>query len=125
MPYRRMAALELGEFLGAIAQPRRIQILEELRSGPQDVGTLARKLAVPQANVSQHLAVLRSLRVVTEHREGRRVVYQLSLPRLADWLVEGMQFLPTMTAQSDQLKEAVMNARAAWKSATHEPKAGS
>ena len=116
MPHRRLAARELGEFLGGIAQPRRIQILEELRSGPKDVGTLARTLELPQSNVSQHLAVLRALRVVAEHREGRRVVYQLCSPRLAEWLVEGMQFLPAMTQQTDQVKEALVSARAAWES---------
>lgn len=114
MPHRRLAAHELGEFLGAIAQPRRIQIVEELRGGPKDVGTLARALDVPQSNVSQHLAVLRALRVVSEQREGRRVVYQLCSLHLAEWLVEGMQFLPAMTRQSDQVKEALASARTAW-----------
>lgn len=46
MPYRRLAANALGAFLGAIAQPRRIQIIEELRGGEKDVGTLASTLEI-------------------------------------------------------------------------------
>ncbi|HUE73589.1 MAG TPA: metalloregulator ArsR/SmtB family transcription factor [Pirellulaceae bacterium] len=114
MPNRRLAANELGAFLGAIAQPRRIQIIEELRGGDKDVGTLASTLELAHSNVSQHLAVLRTLRVVSEHREGRRIVYQLCSPPLAEWLVEGMQFLPAMAREGDQVKNALQNARAAW-----------
>lgn len=114
MPYRRLAANELGAFLGAIAQPRRVQIIEELKGGEKDVGTLARTLEITHSNVSQHLAVLRTLRVVSEHREGRRIVYQLCSPQLAEWLVEGMKFLPAMAHESDQVKKALQNARAAW-----------
>lgn len=114
MPYRRLAANELGAFLGAISQPRRIQIIEELRGGAKDVGTLARMLELTQSNVSQHLAVLRTLHVVTEHREGRRVVYRLCAPQLAEWLVEGMQFLLAMTQEVEQVKHALRKARAAW-----------
>lgn len=114
MPYRRLAAEELGAFLGAIAQPRRIQIIEELRAGEKDVGTLAAQLEVTHSNVSQHLAVLRTLRVVSEHREGRRIIYQLCNPQLAEWLVEAMVFLPAMAPKSDQLKDVLEHARAAW-----------
>lgn len=114
MPYRRLAANELGAFLGAIAQPRRIQIIEELRGGEKDVGTLASTLELTQSNVSQHLAVLRTLRVVSEHREGRHIVYQLRYPQLAEWLVEGLQFLPVMIQQDDQVKNALRKAQATW-----------
>lgn len=119
MPYRRLAANELGAFLGAIAQPRRIQIIEELRGGEKDVGTLASTLELSHSNVSQHLAVLRTLRVVSEHREGRRIVYQLCSPQLAEWLVEGMKFLPAMAQESDQVKKALQKARAAWSPTTN------
>lgn len=114
MPYRRLAANELGAFLGAIAQPRRIQIIEELRGGEKDVGTLASTLELAHSNVSQHLAVLRTLRVVSEHREGRRIVYQLCFPHLAEWLVEGMRFLPAMAQDNDQVKSALQSALAVW-----------
>jgi DNA-binding transcriptional ArsR family regulator len=114
MPNRRFAADELGEFLGTIAQPRRIQIIEELRGGEKDVGTLASTLKSAHSNVPQHLAVLWMLRVVSEQREGRRIIYQLCFPQLAEWLVEGMRFLPAMAQGSDHVKNALQNAWEVW-----------
>ncbi len=93
MPYRMLAATELGEFLRAVAHPRRIQIVEELRSGEQDVASLARTTGLVHSGVSQHLMVLRAHRIVAERREGRRVFYRLRVTELADWLVAAMDFL--------------------------------
>jgi hypothetical protein len=36
MSYQLLAAAEFGEFLHALANPRRIKVLEELRIGPID-----------------------------------------------------------------------------------------
>lgn len=114
VPYRKLAANELGAFLGAISQPRRIQIIEELRSGEKDVGTLASTLELTHSNVSQHLAVLRTLRIVAERRVGRRVVYHICSPQLAEWLALGLQFVPAMNQATDQVKNALQCARDAW-----------
>jgi DNA-binding transcriptional ArsR family regulator len=116
MPYRLLAATELGAFLSAVAHPRRIQIVEELRSGERDVGTLQKLLGVTHSNVSQHLAVLRANRVVVEHRRGRQVMYRLCSPKLAEWLVEGMQFLPAVAEEVTHVKSALRRATAAWSS---------
>ncbi len=114
MPYRLLAANTLGEFLSAIAHPRRIQIIEELRSGEKNVGTLSEVLGVSHSNVSQHLAVLRTLRVVSEHREGRHVFYQLGSPQLAQWLLDGMQFVPAVAQEIEEVKDALRSAKMAW-----------
>ena len=60
MPYRLLAACELAEFLRALAHPRRIQILEELRRGERDVASLAEATGLAHSSVSQHLMVLRT-----------------------------------------------------------------
>jgi hypothetical protein len=44
VPYRLLAANKLREFLSAIAHARRIQIIEELRLGEKDVGSLTKTL---------------------------------------------------------------------------------
>src|SRR6056297_764174 len=102
MPYRLVAATELAELLRALAHPRRIQILEELRNGEQDVASLAKATGLAHSNVSQHFMVLRAHRVVVERREGRRVYYRLRSVELADWLVQGMEFLAPMDQQTDE-----------------------
>ena len=114
MPYRLLAATELAEFLRALSHPRRIQMLEELRSGERDVAALAKVTELAHSSVSQHLMVLRAHRVVTERREGRRVIYQLRSEELADWLVQGMDFLPHMDQQADEVRKAIKKARSKW-----------
>ena len=114
MPYRLLAANALGEFLSAIAHPKRIQIIEELRSGEIDVASLTKTLGVSQSNVSQHLAVLRAHRVVAERREGRRVFYRLRTVELAEWLVKGMDFLAPMDQQAGEVRKAIKKAQTKW-----------
>jgi len=114
MPYRLLAASELAEFLRALSHPRRIQILEELRNGERDVASLAKSTGLAHSNVSQHLMVLRAHRVVSERREGRRVFYRLRSEQLSDWLVQGMEFLPPMAQQTDEVRKAIKKAKSKW-----------
>ncbi len=62
----------------AIADGKRLLILNELRDGPQTVGELAATLGIPQANTSQHLAVLRDRGIVTARRSGSNIYYALT-----------------------------------------------
>ena len=114
MPYRLLAATELAEFLRALAHPRRIQILEELRSGEQDVAALAKATELAHSSVSQHLMVLRAHRLVAERRDGRRVIYRLRSRELAEWLVQGMDFLATMDQQTADVRKVIRKARSKW-----------
>jgi DNA-binding transcriptional ArsR family regulator len=114
MPYRLLAASELAEFLRALAHPRRIQIIEELRSGEKSVAAIAEMTGLVHSSVSQHLMVLRAHRVVTERREGRRVFYRLRSVELADWLVQGMAFLAPMDQQNEKVRKAIRKAKSKW-----------
>jgi DNA-binding transcriptional ArsR family regulator len=114
MPYRLLAASELAELLRALAHPRRIQIVEELRSAERDVASLATATGLAHSSVSQHLMVLRAHRVVSERREGRRVFYRLRSEKLADWLVQGMDFLSPMDQQTDEVRKAIKKAKSKW-----------
>lgn len=114
MPYRLVAAGELAEFLRALAHPRRIQILEELRSGERDVASLAATTGLSHSNVSQHLMLLRAHRAVIERREGRKVYYRLRTEELAEWLLTGMDFLQPMDPRTGELRKAIKKAKTKW-----------
>jgi DNA-binding transcriptional ArsR family regulator len=66
-----------AQILKSLAQPRRLMILDYLHSGEKSVGELAQLLGLPQANVSQHLAVLRAQEIVATRREGNTIFYSL------------------------------------------------
>ncbi len=61
-----------------IADPKRLQIINALRDGERSVTDLCDELELPQANVSQHLAVLRDRGLVDTRREAQRVFYSLT-----------------------------------------------
>ena len=69
-----------AQLFQALAHPTRIAILEALRDGERTAGQLQTSLQVEQANLSQHLAVLRSRQVVVNRKAGNQVHYALSHP---------------------------------------------
>jgi hypothetical protein len=54
---------------------------------------------------------------VAERREGRHVFYRLCQPELASWLLDGLTFLESDVASSQQLRRDVRRARADWSTA--------
>lgn len=61
----------------ALAHPTRVAILEALRDGEISARAIQERLGVEQANLSQHLAILRSRQIVTSRKEGNQVFYSL------------------------------------------------
>lgn len=66
----------------AIADPKRLLILECLRHGPRSVSDLCDELGTSQPNTSQHLAILRERNVVAAQRRGNTIVYSLTSPKI-------------------------------------------
>ena len=67
-----------GDGLTALGDRTRRAIFECLSEGPRAVGELADELPVSRPAVSQHLKVLKSAGLVTEHAEGTRRIYRLN-----------------------------------------------
>jgi len=65
-----------------LANPVRLRILAFLRDGEKSVNELARELGVPQANISQHLSVLRERNVLSTRREGVSIYYRIAYPKI-------------------------------------------
>lgn len=62
----------------AIADPKRLLILDALRDGPLSVGELAAELDMSQPNTSQHLAILRERNIVITSRQRNTIYYSLN-----------------------------------------------
>ena len=65
-----------------LADPKRLMIIDALRDGEVTVTDLVDALEIPQANVSQHLAVLRDKGLVTSRRDGQWAYYSLTSPKI-------------------------------------------
>ncbi len=66
----------------ALAHPTRIAILDMLRRGERCVCEMEPELGASQANISQHLAVLREGNLVATRRDGMRMMYRVTDERV-------------------------------------------
>jgi ArsR family transcriptional regulator len=78
--------VQISKLLSLIGQPVRIQILLIIGAQEACVCHLEAVLGVRQASISQHLMVLRKAGLVTSHRDGRNVFYQLTHPEVVEVL---------------------------------------
>ncbi len=62
--------------------PKRLEIISLLRDGEKTVNELTELAGVPQANVSQHLTVLRQNNVVSTRRNGANIYYKIANPKI-------------------------------------------
>lgn len=67
-----------AQYLKALGDPWRLQIVRALQSGPMSVSDLALLLELEAANVSHHLRVLFHADLVKTEREGRFIYYSLN-----------------------------------------------
>jgi len=62
----------------SVSSPMRLELLDLLGQGPRSVEALARETNQSIANVSQHLQVLRSARLVDAQKDGVYTMYRLA-----------------------------------------------
>jgi DNA-binding transcriptional ArsR family regulator len=66
----------------AFAHPARLQILDSLGQGELGVSDLQEMLGISKTNMSQHMAVLKSVGVLSTRREGKQVYCSLAIPEV-------------------------------------------
>ena len=69
-----------ADIFQGLAHPTRIAIIDLLRQGEAPVGDFVEKLGLEQANLSQHLAVLRARQIVVTRKAGNQVFYSVRDP---------------------------------------------
>jgi len=67
-----------------ISNPKRQAILDSLRAGELTVGEIVEKTGIPQANISQHLSLLKDKGVVVVRRHGNNSFYSISNPKIIE-----------------------------------------
>ena len=99
-------AATTSDVFNAIAEPRRRQIIDLLSDGTdRAVDDLVQTMRIPQPSVSKHLGVLRSVRLVSVHKSGRRRMYRLNAHQLKpvnDWV---KQYERYWSHQIDRIRE--------------------
>ena len=67
-----------ADLLKALSHPKRLEVVNLLRDKGLNVGEMQEMLGLPQANLSQHLMVLREAGVVKTEKKGKEVFYKLT-----------------------------------------------
>lgn len=62
--------------LSALANQKRLMIMSYLFQGELSVNTLAQKVQLSQSALSQHLAKLRAVGIVSTRRDGQTIYYK-------------------------------------------------
>lgn len=66
----------------AFANPLRLRILDQVSRGECSASDLQDSLGISKANLSQHIAVLKSAGVIASRRDGKQIHYSLAIPEV-------------------------------------------
>lgn len=83
--------------------PKRLEILNLLRDEELSVGQLVKKANIRQANISQHLSLLREKGIVKTRRAGKTIYYSLSNPKIIKAFDIIREMLWERLAENDKL----------------------
>ncbi|MBU4479559.1 MAG: metalloregulator ArsR/SmtB family transcription factor [Candidatus Omnitrophica bacterium] len=61
----------------ALSHPVRLQIIEFLRKGEQNVGTIVKALGIQQSSLSRHLTILRESGILAARQQGLLIYYKI------------------------------------------------
>jgi ArsR family transcriptional regulator len=69
-----------SEVFKAMGHPIRLGIIEFLKSGEMCVCDIVQHVGTEISNVSKHLSVLKKAGIVTDRRDGLKIMYRLTMP---------------------------------------------
>ena len=64
------------------SNPKRLEIIDLLRDGEKSVNELSELAEIPQANLSQHLSLMRQRGILETRREGVNIYYSIANPKV-------------------------------------------
>lgn len=91
--------------------PKRLEILNLLRDRELSVGELTKLARIRQANLSQHLSILREKGIVKTRREGVRIYYSLANPKIIKAFDIIREMLLEKLAQAGRLSKDLHNVK--------------
>jgi ArsR family transcriptional regulator len=64
------------------SNPKRLEIIDLLRDGEKSVNELSELAEIPQANLSQHLTLMRQRGILETRRDGVNIYYSIANPKV-------------------------------------------
>jgi DNA-binding transcriptional ArsR family regulator len=88
----------VAKFFRALADPSRLRLLQFLLDEEHSVGECVDHIGLAQGRVSSHLACLADCGYVQARREGRRALYRVTDPRVAELVMYARSLAADNTA---------------------------
>ncbi len=81
-----------AEVFKAMGHPLRLAVIELLRDGEKCVCDIVAHTGTGMSNISKHLSILKKAGIVSDRRDGLRIMYSLTMPCAIDFArcVEGV-----------------------------------
>lgn len=66
-----------ADFLRILSHPVRLQIIELLKNGEKNVGSIVKALGIPQSSLSRHLLNLKEAGILKSRQQGTTIFYDI------------------------------------------------
>jgi DNA-binding transcriptional ArsR family regulator len=91
-----------------LANPKRQEILDSLREKEMTVNEIVKRTGITQANLSQHLSIMRTKGIVKTRRDGLNVYYSLSNSKIIQAFDLISQLInESLASQTKTFKDAI------------------
>lgn len=110
-PFKDRVYHQFARIGQALASEKRLELLDLLAQAPRHVEALAAETEQSVANISQHLQVLRSARLVESDRAGTKVIYRLADPAVLSMWLAVRDVAETRLAEVGQITSELMGDR--------------
>ena len=95
----------------AVSSPKRLELLDLLCQGERTVEVLAKESGLTVANASQHLQILRTVRLVEAEKEGLFVIYRLADQTVCEFFRAMRVLAENQLAEVEQIKGRFLEGR--------------
>ncbi len=95
-----------AEICKIFTNPKRLEIINLLKNGKKTVSELEELTGLPQANISQHLTILRQNSVVVTRRDGANIYYKIANPKILQACNLMREVLLEQLAESQKLAKS-------------------
>jgi DNA-binding transcriptional ArsR family regulator len=95
----------VSQVFRSLADPTRRQILQELKSGELSAGQITACFSISGPSISRHLSILKNADLISERRDGNRILYRLVPETIAAAIGDFLSAVcPTQITQRRRLK---------------------
>lgn len=92
----------------ALADPTRRQILQALKKGELSAGEISSSFPISGPSISRHLSILKGADLISERRDGNRILYQLEPEQVASVVGDFLSAVcPTQILQQRKARRKV------------------